>query len=327
MAQEAGCSTATVSLVLKKSDKIKPETKKRVLNAVNKLGYTPNHMAQSLSIKSTKTLGLIVPNVENPLFSQMILGVEDYAVSNDYDLILGISDSNCEKESFYLDMLQSKRVDGLLLFPTFLDNLSEKLSAINSKNIPIVLCGSSGEGILDIDYVKCDNRMGSYIAINHLIDIGCKNIGCIFPVFDKQQCESRFTGYKDALYYHDIPYREDLVKLCPPNNEDIFNATVEFINEKKPDAIFCLYDYAAITVMKAATSLGLKIPEDIAIIGYDNIQISNYLPIPLSTIDTCSTEVGRRSAEILIRKIKEPSNQLNKVILKPKLIIRESTTK
>ena len=327
VAQEAKCSTATVSLVLQKSPRIKPQTQQRVMQAVDKLGYTPNYMAQSLSIKATKTLGLIVPNIENPLFSQMIHGVEDFAVSKDYDLILGISDSSCEKEEFFLDMLQSKKVDGLLLFPTFLDSLSEKLRKINATKTPLVLCGSSGKGIIEIDYVKCDNRIGSFTAINHLIDIGCKNIGCIFPVFDKQQYNSRLIGFQDALYYHSMKFESDMIKTCIPNKDAIYNATVEFIKEKNPDGIFCLYDYASIPVMKAILSLGLKIPNDIALIGYDNIQISDYLPISLSSIDTQGAEVGRKAAEILIQKINDTSLDTHQIILKPNLVIRESTSR
>jgi len=327
VAKEAQCSTATVSLVLQKSPRIKPQTHQRVMSAVDKLGYTPNYMAQSLSIKATKTLGLIVPNIENPLFSQMIHGVEEYAVSKDYDLILGISDSNRKKEEYYLDILQTKKVDGLLLFPTFLDSLFEKLKKIDAAKTPLVLCGSSGKGISEIDYVKCDNRIGSFTAINHLIDIGCKNIGCIFPAFDKQQYESRLIGFKDALYYHGMEFETGMIKTCDPDNNAIFNATVEFIKQKNPDGIFCLYDYASIPVMKAILSLGLKIPQDIALIGYDNIQISNFLPISLSTIDTQGAEVGRRATELLIQKINEPSLETQQIVLKPNLVVRETTSR
>lgn len=325
VAQEAGCSTATVSLVLKKSKRIKPETHQRVMQAVNKLGYTPNYLAQSLSNKSTKTLGLIVPNVENPLFSQFIAGIEEYARSQDYELILGISDSNSEKEDFYITMLQSKRVDGLLLFPTFLDALAEKISLLNSRETPLVLCGSSGNGAVGVSYVKCDNRVGSYTAVNHLIDTGCHRIGCIFPVIDRKQYESRLVGYRDALYYHNLPYDESLIQTCSPDSEVIYETTVQFLKATHPDGIFCLYDYAAIPVMKAIVSLGLRIPEDIRLIGYDNIYVSAYTPISLSTIDTHGYEVGRRAAELLIRQINNPEEPLHQIVIKPDLVIRDST--
>lgn len=325
VAKKANCSTATVSLVLKKSNRIKPETAKLVMDVVKQLGYTPNYMAQSLSSKATNTLGLIVPNVENPLFSMMISGIEDYANSNGYNLILGITNAISEKESFYLDMLQRKQVDGLILFPSFLGSLAEKLEYLNQLRTPIILCGSSGSEIKNISYVKCDNRLGSYTAVSHLVDIGCRNIGCIFPAIDEHQFESRMIGYQDALYYHNIPFKKDLIKVCSPDNDSIFNATLTLLKEQKPDGIFCLYDYSAITVMRAVFCAGLRIPEDIALIGYDNIKISGFLPISLSSIDTHSQEVGQKAAEILMQKINNPDEPFHQVVLKPDLIIREST--
>ncbi|MGN0493319.1 MAG: LacI family DNA-binding transcriptional regulator [Acutalibacteraceae bacterium] len=327
VAKAAHCSTATVSLVLNNSDRIKPETHEHVMRVVEKLGYTPNYIAQSLSMKSTNTLGLIVPNIDNPLFSKMITGVEEYATINGYDLILGITNSDSEKERFYLDMLQRKRVDGLMLFPTYIDSIIEKIHNSTKSKTPIVLCGSSGKGAANISFVKCDNRIGSYLAINHLLDIGCSKVGCVFPVYDKKQYSSRLSGYQDALYYRGIEYSPSLIKVCSPDDDSIYNATLELLKEQKPDGLFCLYDYAAISVMKAVLSQGLRIPDDVALIGYDNISISKFLPISLSTIDTLASEVGRHAAEILITKINEPETPVRQITLKPNLIVRESTQK
>lgn len=327
VAKAAHCSTATVSLALNKSDRIKPETQQHVMNVVKKLGYKPNYIAQSLSMKSTNTLGIIVPNIENPLFSKMIAGVEEFASLNEYNLILGISNSSYEKENFYLDMLQRKRIDGLVLFPTYIDSVIEQIQNSSNSKTPIVLCGSSGKNSSQISYVKCDNRIGSYLAAKHLIEIGCSKIGCIFPIYDKQQYTSRLSGYQDALYYNGIAFSESLIKECAPDDSSIYNATLELLNEQKPDGIFCLYDFAAISVMRAILSLGLNIPDDVVLIGYDNINISKFLPISLSTIDTHGAEVGRRAAEILIRMITKPETPVRQIVLKPSLVVRESTTK
>lgn len=188
-----------------------------------------------------------------------------------------------------------------------------------------MLCGSSGRGTKNISYVKCDNRMGSYKAVNHLIECGRKNIGCIFPAVNPQQYESRLIGYKDSLYYNGIPFREEMVRPCLTDSQSIFDATVTLLKEQEPDALFCLYDYCAIFVMRAVLSMGLRIPEDIAIIGYDNIYISEFMPISLSTIDTHSAEVGRKSAELLLEMINDPDMPVRQITLKPDLIVREST--
>ena len=224
-------------------------------------------------------------------------------------------------------MLQRKRVDGLMIFPTYIDSIIEKIHNSEKSKTPIVLCVSSGKGAANISFVKCDNRIGSYLAINHLLDIGCSRIGCVFPVFDKKQYSSRLSGYQDALYYRGIEYNPSLIKVCAPDDDSIYNATLELLKEQKPDGLFCLYDYAAISVMKAVLSQGLSIPDDLALIGYDNISISKFLPTSLSTIDTLASEVGRHAAEILITKINEPETPVRQITLKPRLIVRKSTQK
>lgn len=211
-------------------------------------------------------------------------------------------------------------MDGLILFPSFLGSLSKKVEYLSQLRTPIILCGSSGSELKNISYVKCDNRLGSYTAIRHLVDIGC-----IFPVTDEQQYKSRLIGYQDALRDHGIPFRNELIRVCTPDNDSIFQATLTLLKEEKPDGIFCLYDYSAITVMRAVFCAGLRIPEDIAIIGYDNIKMSGFLPVPLSSIDTHSQEVGQKAAEILMQKITDPDEPSRQVVLKPDLIVREST--
>lgn len=327
IAKVANCSTATVSLALSGNERIRLETRQRILDIADQLGYTPSYIAQSLSKRNTNTLGLIVPNISNPVFSQMVSGIETYANSKGYNVIFGLSDSIREKELFYLDMLQSKRVDGLIILPTFMDMLEEKLNAQDSFKSSIVLCGSSGASTgIDISYAKCDNRIGGYLAVKHLIDTGRKRIGCIFPISDEQQCHSRKAGHMDALKEYNIEYNESLVKLCATDDSSIFLATKQLLEKEHPDAIFCLSDYSTISVMRAIYSLGLRIPEDISVIGYDNIPVASYLPTTLSTIDTRSMEVGQKAAELLIQKITNPDTPVQQITLKPELIVRESTS-
>lgn len=327
IAKVANCSTATVSLALSGNERIRLETRQRILEIANQLGYTPSYIAQSLSKKSTNTLGLIVPNINNPVFSQMVSGIETYANSKGYNVIFGLSDSIRKKELFYLDMLQSNRVDGLIIFPTFMDMLEEKLNAQESFKASIVLCGSSGASTgIDISYAKCDNRIGGFLAVEHLIVSGRKNIGCIFPVTDEQQFHSRKYGYIDALKAYNMEYDESMIQMCAPDDRSIFMATQKFVTEKKPDAIFCSSDYHTISVMRAIYSLGLRIPEDISVIGYDNIPVASYFPTALSTIDTRSVEVGQKAAELLIQKITNPDTPLQQITLKPELVVRESTS-
>ena len=326
VAKEAGCSTATVSLVLQNSDKIKASTHQRVLDAVEKLGYLPNFAARSLSSKFTNLLGLIVPNMENPLFAHMIKGVEEYANSKGYGIILGISDLSLDKEMFYMQMLQERRVDGLLVFPTFVDEIFERfICGKSDESIPLVLCGSTGVQEYPVSYVKCDNRMGAYMATDHLVTSGRRRIGCLCAVADHRQAESRINGYRDALMFHGIERDDDLIRFCTQDTEDIHRAAAALLREQRVDAIFCLYDYMSIAVMRAVMSAGLRIPEDVAVMGYDNIPVSQFLPISLSTIDTHGQRVGSIAAELLIEKIQTPGTPCRQIQLKPDLIVREST--
>lgn len=326
VAREVGCSAATVSLVLQNSNKIKLSTRQKVLQVVDQLGYIPNYTARSLSKQSTHTLGLIVPNLENPIFSQMISGVEEYANSKGYNLLLGVSNMDMQKEFLYLDMLRQKQVDGLLIFPTFLNEILQKLHGKPERNVlPIVFCGSSGEHSSEISFVKCDNRMGAYIATEHLIQIGRKRIGFVCASVDAQQSASRIAGYRDALSFYGIECSDKLIRYCPQTEEEIFKTTIQIIQEEKVDAIFYLYDYIAIAAIRAIQSIGLRIPQDVAIMGYDNIHISRYLPTTLSTIDTHSHRVGYMAAEMLTDKIEHPDTPSRKILLKPSLVIGEST--
>ena len=326
VAKEAGCSISTVSLVMSDSEKIKAETKTRVLDICRRLGYSRNFAAHSLRNKRTKLLGVIVPNLENPMFSLMINGSESYASSMGYNIILSVTSLSLEKEMSNMRMLSERCVDGLLLFPTYLKELYPILASNNDiRKIPVVLCGSSGLPEIPISYVKCDNRMGAYIATEHLAKIGRKRIACLCAVASEQQALSRIQGYRDALDFYNIPAEDDLVVFCSQDAEDIFNSAIKLINEKQIDAIFCLYDYMSIAVMKAAKRLNLSIPEDIAIVGYDNITVSAFMPTSLTTIDTHGWRVGSMATELLIKKIQDPDMPERQIQLKPELVIREST--
>ena len=326
VAQKANCSIATVSLVLQNSDKIKPSTHQRVMAAVKELGYLPNFAARSLSNKKTNLLGLIVPNMENPIFASMIKGVEEYANSKGYNVILGVSSLMLDKEISYIQMLKERRVDGLLVFPTFVDEIFNTFLKENDhKDIPLVLCGSSGVREYPVSYVKCDNRMGAYTAVEHLVTTGHRKIACLCAVADRRQAQSRVLGYQDALMFHQIEFDEELVYYCTQDTNDIYQTTLKLLKEKEIDAIFCLYDYMSIVAMRAILNSGLRIPEDIAIIGYDNIPISQFLSIPLSTIETHSQRIGSMGAELLIEKIQKPDAPCRQIQLKPDLVIRQST--
>jgi len=327
IARRAGVSPATVSFVLNNNSRVKPETRKRVQAVIDELQYTPNYIARSFSNKTTGTIGLILPNIENPIFSKMISGVESCISEKNGNLILGISEMNAEKEYLYLNMLREKRVDGLLLFPTYIDKALDYFKDLNAArgDIPVVLCGSSGQQLNDISFVKCDNHKGAFLATEHLISCGRKRIAFIDAVMAESQSVSRKKGYQDALAAHGLPLDKKLMRHCSQNSQDIFQSTMELLEEARPDAIFCLYDYMALIVMRAIYAKKFRIPEDIAVIGYDNIEIGEYLSSSLSSIDTHAKDVGYSATNLLLDKIENRHTENRQIIVQPDLVIREST--
>ena len=324
VARKTGYSTATISLALRGSNKVKPSTTDLILKTAKQLGYKPNLIARGLSMKSSFTLGMLLPNMENPSYSMIVSGVEKYVNDKGYGMIIGGSDQSLEKENFYLDMLEQKQVDGIFIASSCYENAINRLyQRPEADRIPTVVIGTSTKRS-DVSYVKCDSRMGAYIAVEYLIQSGRKRIGFISSSPTPWHDNERFIGYKNALTVFGIKYKENLVRFCNPNNEDIFCAAIDLLEKEKPDAIFCLYDYLAIPVLRAIAHKGCKIPDDIAVVGYDNISLSGYLPIPLTTVETFSEKVGRLAAEILIKKIENPEEPAKQIVIKPKLIVRES---
>ena len=326
IAREAGVSPSTVSLVMNNSKKIKSSTTAHVREVAKKLGYIPNFAARSLTNSQTFNLGVIVPNLSNPLFCSMLGEIVNAAHNHGYGIVLGLSDQSIDKEKQYITMLSEQRVDGIIIFPTFLDDIfPEFIKGKNDAEIPMILCGTSTKQSDNINYVKCDNHMGGYIATEHLIQTGKHRIACLCAVEEKTQAISRIAGYRDAHEFYNLPYPAELVSFCAPDSESIYQETVRLINEQGVDAFFCLFDYMCLPVICAIEALGKRIPQDIAIVGYDNIDISAMLPIPLTSVETHARQIGSMAVNQLIKKIEDPTTETRKVVVKPELIIRASS--
>lgn len=325
IAKKANYSPSTVSLVMNDSSKISQKTKDHVRSVARELGYTPNFAAKSLINKKTNSIGIIIPNLENPLFCSMLSCMNRVIDQSGYSTVLGLSEHSAAEEKHCIQMLSEHRVDGLIIFPSYLNEyFPEFIQNKDSSQIPLVLCGSSTTPKSDISFVKCDNHIGGYIATEHLIKTGKKRIACLCAT-SPQQANSRISGYQDALEFYDLKTNKDLIVYCSPNYHDIADMTAALIQSQKPDAIYCLYDHMCMPVMTTILSMGLRIPEDIALIGYDNLEQSAFYPIPLSSVDTHSTTVANMSVKQLLKKISDPSTESKKIILKPDLVIRKST--
>lgn len=328
IARLAGVSTATVSRVLNNKPYISKEIKEKVMFIIKQTGYRPNLNAKSLASQQTFTIGVIVPNIANPYFAEITQWLEFFADKNDYDIILVDTRNNPQKEKRIFDMFRQKRVDGIII-ASLLKKESEIVIYEFLKNkYPIVLIDRHFESIIT-DYVVNDNELGGYMATKHLIELGHKKITFLCRSLEEYAVKLRYKGYLKALQEYNLPIKEEyLIESNIPLIEGGIKGAEIFANLKSnPTAIFAANDYMAIGAMKYLKEKCYKIPQDVSIVGFDNIELSQYIEPPLTTVTQNKMEMCKIAFEILLRKIENPEKDFEQVVIPPKLIERKTTTK
>lgn len=325
IAKIAGVSITTVSHVINKTRYVSPELIKKVNYTIEKFDYEPNLLASSLKTNKTGTIGLIVSDSSNLFFAFMQTYIEDIFASKGYSIIVANSHYDLGKEIEILKMLKSKRVDGILIVPENTD--SSYLQKISRSGIPMIIIERELHGT-QLDSVLVDNRLGSFNATEYLIKLGHKNIGYLDRKVDKSHSIERKKGYLSALEAHNIGVKEELIIRSGFSTEDGYNAAKYFLkNKEKITAILTFSDFAALGAIRYIFDQGLSVPEDISIIGFTDMPICPYTRPSLTTIQYPVLDIARASCDILLSRIKEPDDFKKKAVLKPKLIIRESTAK
>jgi len=326
VAKLAGVSTATVSRVINSPERVNPKTKESVYRAMKICRYKYNALAGGFATKRSHTIGLIVPTITNPVFSESTRGVQDFANEKGYQVILGNSDYQYEKESTLIDVFRERQVDGLIITSTDLDG-SALYNLLNDAFPFVLLYSSVKNGPMSC--IGVDNFSGGYLATKHLVDLNHRRIGMLAGEFHfSDRSFNRWRGYKKCLKDHRILYEADLLVQTDYGLEagkEGFKRL--FSKENQPTAIFCSNDILAIGAIEGARQLGLKVPQDLSIIGFDDMQISSFISPTLSTITQPTYEMGRMGAEVLINRL---DNKLPKPVhkfLDIKLVARESTSK
>ncbi|MGZ8882219.1 MAG: LacI family DNA-binding transcriptional regulator [Nitrososphaeraceae archaeon] len=327
IAEKAGVSTATVSRVLSGFPGVREKTKKKVMKITSELNYEVDGIARSLRQKKTFKIGVIVGNVLSQFYTVLAKSIEDIANKYGYSVILCNGDDDPEKELNYLKVLRSSRVDGIIIVPTgknvgYINNLLQS-------NIKIVLVDRLIEGV-DCDAVLVDNEKGAYTAVKYLIDKGYKKIAIIDGLIDTTTGKERLKGYLRALNENNIPRNDDFIKIKDfKKRSGIVFANELLENKNKPEAIFVANLELTLGAILSIKSLGLKIPDDIAVIGFDDSDWAQILEPPLTTISQPVYDLGTTAAEMLIKNIENDNSKKEKLIVKfnTKLIERDSVIK
>jgi LacI family transcriptional regulator len=323
VAERAGVSVTSVSHVINKTRPVSYELRERVLAAMEELGYQPNRLARSLRSGKTQIIGTIVPDSADPFFAEVARGIEDTAFENGYSLILCNSDANLSKEAFYTDVLVEKRVDGIVFLAVGVS--TERILDLQQRGMPVVVVDRELPGA-NVDLVVADNAGGGWSATCHLIDLGHRRIGYIAGPSDLTLSEYRHTGYCKALEETGIAPDEDLVTRGAFDFESGYKAAHQLLaKSKRPTAIFACNDLMAIGAICAAVELGLQVPQDLSVVGYDDVPLASYSNPPLTTIAQPIYDLGVVAASLLLERLQDPSKPARRIVLDVELKIRRST--
>lgn len=321
----AGVSIGTVSNALNHPDRVSKKTLARVHNAISTLGFVRNDAARQLRAGASNTIALIVLDASNPFFADVARGAEEAAQEKGFTVITGNTSGSNEREANYLDVFREQRVHGVLISPH--GDVEKRLEALKNFNIPAVLVDRVSESAL-FPSVSVDDEVGGEIAVNHLIDSGRHHIGFVGGALEVPQVRDRLIGAQSA------------VDKKPGTRLSVFETLHTTVLEgrrigeqiaalsatDRPDALFAANDLVAVGLLQAITTQGrLKVPRDIALIGYDDIDFAKSAIVPLTSISQPSTLMGSTAVELLLEVAANPDAPIRQVVFQPELVVREST--
>ncbi len=326
VAKMAGVSTTTVSHVINKTRFVATETEKIVLQAIKELNYSPSAVARSLKVNTTKSIGMIVTTSEAPYFAEIIHAVEEHCYRQGYSLFLCNTQNNPEKIRNHLEMLAKKRVDGILVMCAEYTQDSLDLLA-DFSSIPMVVM-DWGPNNQHTDIIQDHSFDGGYLATKYLIDNGHKDIGIIAGELIKTTAKTRYDGFVKAMQDAGLPINPNWIMEGFFEPEDGYECMNKILTQEKlPTAVFCCNDVMALGAISAIGEKGLRVPEDISIIGYDNIHSSRFYSPPLTTIHQSKARLGIQALSLLFERISEKTNEHCIIDLYPELVIRKSVKK
>lgn len=322
----AGVGVSTISRVLNNHPDVKVETRKKVLDVIEKVNYIPNNSARNLKRNTSKSIGILIKGIDNPFFSKMIKSIEKKIDSKRYSMILHYNESQKDDCDSAIELIKEKKLKGLICLGGDFNNLDRK--QLESINVPIVVTSSNVRKNVNstlFSSVVIENEKAAFDAVDYLCKLGHKNIGIITSGEDDRSVgRLRFSGYKKAISENNIEFNKEFVEIGEYTFESGYKAMNKFLDKNlKITSIFATTDIMAIGAAKAILDRGLKIPEDISIIGFDGIDYSRFFHPSITTVEQPVEIMAEKSIEILLDLI-NGSKKHQHLVLKTKLVKRES---
>lgn len=325
VAREAGVSIATVSRVLNNVDVVNEETKKKVIEAINKLCYRPNIIARSLKTQRTKTIGIIIPDISNQFYPEIVRGAEDVANIYDYNIMLCNTDLDFEKEMEYLRVLKEKMTDGVLYMSASLEPSILELIKQLQLNMVLIETASKEE---DIPSVTIDNEKAAFDGVKYLIGKGNKKVAYIGVHEDEANANAlRYIGYKNALKENNMEINSNITCFGGLKAKDGYDGMNKILDNENIDSVFCCSDEVAMGAINALRDRNIKVPEDVDVIGFGNIYSSSIFYPKITTVAQPMYDMGSVGMRMLIKMINKQPIDSKKYVLDYKLIERDSCKK
>lgn len=323
VAERSGVSYATVSHVINNTRVVSQGTRERVLAAMAALNYRPNALARSLRQGKTNTIGLVLPDSANPFFAEISRSIEDEAFKKGYSVFLCNTELDTQRELFYVDVLSKKQVDGIIFVAA--GDQADSLDFLLRRNMPVVMIDRDVPNV-EVDAVLTDHQLGGFLATRHLLDLGHNRIACIAGPSSITPSAERITGYRNALEEAGIPYDENLIIRGDYHAQSGMEITHSVLKmNPRPTAIFALNDLMALGALRAAAEVDCSVPDDLAVVGYDDLEIARFTNPPLTTISQPKKAIGAQAINLLVDRISNKSRPPSRLVLPPELVVRRST--
>jgi len=324
VAKKAGVSVTSVSRVLNGGKYVRDEIRERVLKTVEEMGYTPSSIARSLVLRKTNMIGVIIPDLTSSFHSTILSSIEEVASRNSYSILVSNIAEDIEKEKMYLNDFKQMRVSGIIVMHEKVN--PEIIQIFNTMEMPIVFSSVKPKGVNNFTSIVINNTKASYDATKYLIDLGHRQIAFIGgDMNDITSGQERYNGFMSAMEDNGIKVEENFVKFGDYKVNDGYAKMNEILKKKPyPTAVFAASDDMAVGAMNAIFDHGLRVPDDISVMGFDGSNFTEFIRPKLTSMEQPIRELGKLSVELLIRQINNQDRFLDEVIVSHKLVVRDS---